>query len=126
MCHNHVNPAALRGRQQHLFFFPFHTQTRLSVMFTEWARQCMRQRLEQGTGLSWLCLPVATVTDVLFNTRAGRSSGWSGYKVAHCLQKGECTANVASKHFTCKLITLQLGLGHLCFLCYVTYSWKEK
>lgn len=98
-----------------------HTQKRVSVMFTEWATHCTRQRLELGTGLSWLSLPVATVTDVLFNTRAGSRSGWSEYKLAHCLQKGECNASVETKYFTCKSIPLQLGLmGHLCSACYFT------
>lgn len=71
--------------------------------------QCMRQGLGLGTWQYWLCLPVATVTDVLFNTGAGSSFGWSENKLAHCLLTEECTANVATKYFTCRLISLHLG-----------------
>lgn len=67
---------------------------------------------ESGMGLSWLSIPGATVTDVLFNTRAGSSSGWSEYKLAHCLQQGECCTNVGTKYI-CKPVLLQLDLiGH--------------
>lgn len=112
----------LRGRQQHLFFiFVSLPHIDNSVSHVRWVGDTLHgaEGLELGTWLSWLSLPVATVTDVLFNTRAGSSSGWSEYKLAHCLLEGECTANVATKYFTCILIPLQLGLmGHLCSPCY--------
>ena len=70
-------------------------------------------------GLSWLSLPVAIVTDVLFNTRAGSGSGWSEYKLAQWLQRGERGANVETKCCTWKPIPLQLCLmGHLRSSCY--------
>lgn len=122
-------PSSPRRKTTASFFSSFLSlsQTRVSVMFSEWATLCMEQGLGLGTWLSWLSLPVATVTDVLFNTRAGSGSGWSEYKLAHCLLEGECTANVATKYFTCKLILLQLGLmGHLCFSCYFTCFLLQK
>lgn len=36
-----------------------------------WVSHCLSRDPEQGTSLSWLSVPVATVTDVLFNTTAG-------------------------------------------------------
>lgn len=72
MCNNHIYP------QKNIIFF-------LHLSWT-WVSRCLSGDLEQGTSLSWLSVPVATWTDVLFNTTAGRNLGWSEYKLSHCLQ----------------------------------------
>lgn len=120
LCQSHVNQGVLRGRQRHLLL----SQTWVSVMFTVWATNCMKERLK-------LSRPVATVTDVLFNTRAGSSSSWSEYKLAHCLQEGESTANVATTYFTCKPIPLKSSLvHHVCsshyFTCFLFHEAQRR
>lgn len=119
--------STLRGTTAIFFFFwSTHRQECQSCSPSGRHTACP-EKLELGTLPSWLSRPLATVTDVLFNTRAGGGLGWSEYKLAHCLQEGECTANVAAKYFTCKLIPLQLGLtGHLRPPCYFTCFSSHK
>ena len=125
---NHVSRAALGERQQETSSFSPRPHADKSVSRVRRVGNTLHERLELGTWLSWLSLPAATVTDVLFNTRAGSSSGWSEYKLAQCLLQGGCIASAATKYFTCKLIPSQSGLmGHLCSSCYFTlFSFKKK
>lgn len=110
-------------KQRHLLL----SQTWVSVMFTVWPTNCMRQRLKLRMGLPWLSRPVATVTDVLFNTRAGSSYGWSEYKLARCLQEGECTANVAL-HMQAHPFKIEFGASSVFFSLFhrLFVSWSLK
>lgn len=98
----YVSQSRPPSEEQQQLFFPFwstHRQECQSCSPSGRHTACP-EKLELGTLPSWLSLPLATVTDVLFNTRAGGGLGWSEYKLAHCLQEGECTANVAAKYLT--------------------------
>lgn len=128
LCVTIMSTEQLSEKNNRDIFFFSRPHTNKSVSHVRRMGNTLHERLELGTWLSWLSLPVATVTDVLFNTRAGSRSGWSEYKLAQCLLQGGCIANVATKYFTCKLIPLQSGLmGHLCSSCYFTlFSLKKK
>ncbi len=78
------------------FFFLFHTLAGVSVMFAEWATHCIGD-WSWERGLSWLNLPVATVTDVLFNTRVGSSSGWTEYKLGSLSPGGRMHCQCSNK-----------------------------
>lgn len=87
-------------------------------------RPCAGCRVQ---GLSWLSLPVAAVTDVLFNTKAGSSSGWSEYKLAQCLQEGESTASVATIHMQALPFTVGCdGSAVLLLFHTLSLSWNPK